>query len=506
MSQNWLNSSLWSKTTGAASVSSGVVNDFKSGKTDASGTFQSLLAGKLSTKSQTNSLTSKMNNSFGEMRASKKLDPPTVNPSAKFMDQTEAKPKVSSEAKSVETDTKSDLVSKKAPTSGNEKVENTDTSVKADLPVEQQEAIKEEAVNNTVSELNALLQLIQNVVEELPELKPLLAELSNKIESLAVGLPQLKQPEQVIKEVKSIIDALKGIQVSNESHQSKLVGDLKATLNQLTSSLEKMVNTTEQTGTFENVLKDLTNVLSEHTSQQAPKTEVTRPSEAQLGTVSSEMEQTPVEKLGARDPKSSNNENNSDPNGSKQKFSEVLKVNQDIKGTTEAKVTGHNFVSEMNAKVDSSAIAFGKTETTMGKTTLQQNILDQIINSPRMQVKQTELGTIMTMKLNPEVLGNVEIKLEIIKNVLQAEINVENMIVKGAIESNLSDLKNALSDKGYQVENLNVSVGKDGQQQSGHQQRQNEQNQKFVLDDEEASGKTYAMASLEADGTIDYLG
>lgn len=164
-----------------------------------------------------------------------------------------------------------------------------------------------------------------------------------------------------------------------------------------------------------------------------------------------------------------------------------------------------------NAKLESSSVAFGKVELTnqATKNSVQQNIMDQLINSPKMQFKQTEQGTMMTMKLNPEVLGNVEIKMEIIKGVLQAEIKVENMIVKGAIESSLIDLKNALSEKGYQVESLNVSVGKESQNgnsqphQQNHESRQNRGNSQ---EEHELQKSEYGFEKVVKDTQIDYRG
>ena len=165
--------------------------------------------------------------------------------------------------------------------------------------------------------------------------------------------------------------------------------------------------------------------------------------------------------------------------------------------------------TDFNAKLESASIAFSKVEVAnqTSRVPLQQSIMDQLINSPRMQVKQTEQGTMMTMKLNPEVLGDVEIKMEIVKGVLQAEIKVESMIVKGAIEAGLSDLKNALSDKGYQVESLNVSVGKDGQFQQGQQQQQqNERQGRLIMDELELEKGTYGFETVINDNQIDYRG
>lgn len=82
------------------------------------------------------------------------------------------------------------------------------------------------------------------------------------------------------------------------------------------------------------------------------------------------------------------------------------------------------------------------------------------------------------MKLSPQHLGNVEVKLELVKGTVLAEFKVENQMVKGALEANLADLKSALSDKGYNVENLNIYVDKDGRQNGRQEHQQREQNPK----------------------------
>lgn len=179
------------------------------------------------------------------------------------------------------------------------------------------------------------------------------------------------------------------------------------------------------------------------------------------------------------------------------------KVEKQSNHTTQA-LNGNEF----QAKMESAAIAFNaKSETlTPNKMSLQSLIMDQLTNVSKMQVRTTEAGTIMSMKLNPEVLGNVEIKLEIVKNVLQAEINVENMIVKGALESNLSDLKNALSDKGYQVDQINVSVGDKQSDNQGKQQEQRQQTPKWQLDELDENEIRQIRIKDLTEATLSYLG
>ena len=125
----------------------------------------------------------------------------------------------------------------------------------------------------------------------------------------------------------------------------------------------------------------------------------------------------------------------------------------------------------------------------------------------------TDHGTSLLVKLQPEQLGNVELKLNIHKGIVLAEIKVENEIVKAAIESNLDDLKQSLSNKGYSVDQINVNVdsGKKDRQEAfefNQQERRNKQNQKnedkMTLEAIESSTK-YIVDEYEG-STINYYG
>jgi len=93
------------------------------------------------------------------------------------------------------------------------------------------------------------------------------------------------------------------------------------------------------------------------------------------------------------------------------------------------------------------------------------------------QIKETFTtkfdGKISEMKvmLDPKSLGKVELKLTIEKGNVLAEFEVQSTTVKQAIESNLQDLRNALSEKGYSLEGLDVSVNQENQEESDQNQQ-----------------------------------
>lgn len=104
---------------------------------------------------------------------------------------------------------------------------------------------------------------------------------------------------------------------------------------------------------------------------------------------------------------------------------------------------------------------------TSASSALRSNIFSQVMDAVQTNIKLDENGSHMLMKLNPEQLGSVELKISIHKGVVLAEINVENEMVKATVESNLDDLKHSLSQKGYQLNQISVSIdsGKKEQEQ-----------------------------------------
>ncbi len=94
-----------------------------------------------------------------------------------------------------------------------------------------------------------------------------------------------------------------------------------------------------------------------------------------------------------------------------------------------------------------------------GSQQAKMDIFNQIIEAAKVSI--SEDTSEMIMKLKPDNLGKLSMKLVVERGMLVAEFEVESQIVKEAIESNLEDLRNALRDKGFQIQDLNVSVNQD---------------------------------------------
>ena len=95
------------------------------------------------------------------------------------------------------------------------------------------------------------------------------------------------------------------------------------------------------------------------------------------------------------------------------------------------------------------------------------NVTMQIIEQMRINTKQQ--STEMIIKLRPEHLGNITLKIAMEQGVVNATFHTANSEVGAVIESALAQLRQELSSQGIKVANLDVSQGMNNQF-SGHTQ------------------------------------
>lgn len=114
---------------------------------------------------------------------------------------------------------------------------------------------------------------------------------------------------------------------------------------------------------------------------------------------------------------------------------------------------------------------------------LTTNVMSQVVNVSKEMISYNDNLNEMVIRLKPEDLGNLTVKMSIKDGVILAEMNVENNVVKEIIESNITDLRNALKDKGYSEINIDVNINKED---SGNNQnaRQGLKKSKFSSNEE----------------------
>ena len=87
----------------------------------------------------------------------------------------------------------------------------------------------------------------------------------------------------------------------------------------------------------------------------------------------------------------------------------------------------------------------------------QTDIVRQVVDEIRLNLSKDV--TSMTLQLNPEQLGKVQIHVSTKNGVMQAQIIAENEAAKAAVESGLTVLKEAFENQDLKVEAIEVMVG-----------------------------------------------
>ncbi len=140
-------------------------------------------------------------------------------------------------------------------------------------------------------------------------------------------------------------------------------------------------------------------------------------------------------------------------------------------GAAEAQITATNktksetteqrnvHLEQVGTPIDKQIIKL--VERTADSQNLFKSILSQVEEGVKASFKVLKDSSEMVMKLKPENLGDVSVKISVHKNSVIAEMTVQSQIVKQALESSLMDLKNTLKDKGFDVTQINVNVGSD---------------------------------------------
>ena len=101
----------------------------------------------------------------------------------------------------------------------------------------------------------------------------------------------------------------------------------------------------------------------------------------------------------------------------------------------------------------------------------QYRIGEQVIRNARVMTR--EGATQVTMRLDPQELGEVTIRLTTQDQVVSGEIAVESQKVQEIVQRNMGVLRDALAGQGIQLENIDVSVQDRGAQPDRETFREN---------------------------------
>lgn len=141
------------------------------------------------------------------------------------------------------------------------------------------------------------------------------------------------------------------------------------------------------------------------------------------------------------------------------------KENKDVERININKVESTNnvetemFNQNYNNFDDFNSVMQAKSEkqTVTDKFLESFNVAKQMVKGVEMKV--TEATSEMSIQLDPENLGKVNLKIVTENGIVMAKFEAESQRVKEIIESNLSLLKESLENKGISISGLEVSVG-----------------------------------------------
>jgi hypothetical protein len=128
-----------------------------------------------------------------------------------------------------------------------------------------------------------------------------------------------------------------------------------------------------------------------------------------------------------------------------------------------------DFTKKVNNEFRNEQARFNSNNERIIKTA---EIMREVAKHIQKQDKNT-----LVLQIDPENLGKMKIKLEMIENTLRAKIEVESTTIKQHVENNLNELQSQLSRSGIQLSGVNISLSdtdvKSGKQFSGSKKRNN---------------------------------
>ena len=325
-------------------------------------------------------------------------------------------------------------------------------------------------INNNELDLSGLLETMKNLTDSLEAMKSFLMDQS---------VPELSENEVKMK-FDHLLNQLNGkiqsVEVSETNNDAKnsikeLMSFIKNNLVSLDES-NKQGKTTSET----NNLIAQSEIVGKEVSVKEVDQEEAKTSEMKIGD-EEKIDDGGRKKVSSDETKSNELElkNQTKTPGLEMNEKQMV-VKEDVK---------MNFKEELNFRLLSKS---------------QQSV--KVFNQIKETISTKFDGKVSEMKvlLDPKSLGKVELKLTIEKGNVLAEFEVQNTTVKQAIESNLQDLRNALSEKGYALEGLDVSVNQENQEES-------DQNQQYFENIFEASDdeETDSIALIEESKMLNIL-
>lgn len=359
--------------------------------------------------------------------------------------------------------------------------------------------------NNGMENVDSTEQTVENVQDQVQDLKNQIAKILN------ISVDEL---EKVMSESGlNVMDLLDPsmlqnllLQVNNVSEPTELLTN-EALCNQLTELLQT-VESFKETIDLEQFTKVNDFVTSQEFSEvlqetvqpavQADKTADDIKSE-QTADIKPEqaVKQEPVITVQKEELSDSKNETSDKGKKDEQGDNHSAVLNQFVQNLSDSVQTTTQTVSEGMERIQQ-----------------MQEIVNQVVE--RIKVVIGSDSTNMEIQLNPEHLGKVNLSVISKNGEMTASFTVENQLAKEALESQMSTLRENLSEQGIKVEAIEVTVAQQGlsQDQFSNQGGQNFQNQtkrqhnsgKLKTDDESDSEteEEEVPQRVRSNGTVEF--
>ena len=378
----------------------------------------------------------------------------------------EKRPKVR-DANKTESSTREDS---KVNTDKQDALSKTENESKVDSKDEAKDASKE------ASELKALLKKLglseeeaAQFIEMIPE--DVMAEFAALMQNMPTEIDLTLQPEVAMEELalsmESLTEMLQDV-LADMSQSSEVSSELIESLEMIQAKVESAMQNLEgmTTEEFATVLTAVqTEVEAESTLQSTVEVVEVNINDTVTDGDSSEGVPDVVIAQGTESGSTTEEESSDGDEDESSTSNEPQGVDVKTSETTAVQV---DQTTMEESKIESSVIKSTQPmEQTSSRVRLSQEIMNQVMQGSKLQLNPTENGQQIILRLRPEELGNVNLKISVENGILMAEFNVENQTVKEVLESNMSDLKQALSEKGYGIEGMQVSVGQEQSEQKG---------------------------------------
>ena len=140
-----------------------------------------------------------------------------------------------------------------------------------------------------------------------------------------------------------------------------------------------------------------------------------------------------------------------------------------------------------------------KAEINAASKTPFADQLKDLINNSRINVRNDRNADI-TIKMNPENLGDMRVKMEMENGIIKANFTVATEEAKELLLQNIEELKNSLSSGGISIGEMKVSV-----KNENNGENRNHVPEKNIIPDVKESTAVYSVDAMQYDGHLNLV-